>query len=549
MAVGTAPSGSRSAEAGATGGLGLVAARPRRWPRRLLVLVNVVVLVMLALGASAYGYVQWRFGQVRRVSVSGLTPAGKGSQSPASAGTPMTLLVVGSDTRDLGKGASALFGTPEEVTGARSDTIMLVRVVPKTSSVALLSVPRDLLVNVPGLGTTRVNAAFGGGPNLLVSTVQQDLGIQVNHFVVVNFLTFTQIADAVGGVYQYFPAPARDLYSNLVVPKAGCVLLKGFQALAFVRSREYQYYSDGSWQYQLVPESDLARIQRQQDFMKLALKKAEQVAPTNPVALNSVISGITGSLTVDSGFSTSAMINLALGLRHTNVAGIPNWTYPTVNSTSVPGALGPDPVLDQQVVGEFLGYGMPAVHTTATAAAKSGNSVAPSSIVVRVLNGSGVAGQAGHAANVLEGLGFKVSATGDAANYNYNSSVIEYGPGDVADAKALEARIPGGAVLDEVNALPLHQLVLITGQSYSLQSWQPGAPGPLTEVHGQGTPVLSVLASYIADAPTSSYANPGYTPAQQSGTGEVEPDSSSYYHDQYIPPGLEPGQVPPTCPD
>ena len=92
-----------------------------------------------------------------------------------------------------------------------------------------------------------------------------------------------------------------------------------------MRSREYQYYLDGSWQYQLVPESDLARIQRQQDFIKLAIKKAERVAPTNPMALNSVVGGITGSLTVDDEFSSFAHVEPGPGgpprqrRRHTGV--------------------------------------------------------------------------------------------------------------------------------------------------------------------------------------------------------------------------------------
>ena len=89
---------------------------------------------------------------------------------------------------------------------------------------------------IAGMGTTRINAAFNSGPDLLVKTVEQDLGIDVNHFVVVNFDTFTQIADSIGGVYQYFPAPARDLYSGLTVLHPGCVLLKGGAALSFVRS-------------------------------------------------------------------------------------------------------------------------------------------------------------------------------------------------------------------------------------------------------------------------------------------------------------------------
>jgi hypothetical protein len=183
-------------------------------------------------------------------------------------------------------------------------------------------------------------------------------------------------------VYQYFPTPARDLYSDLSVPRAGCVLLKGAQALAFVRSREYQYYLNGSWQYQLVPESDLARIQRQQDFIKLAIKKAERVAPTNPVALNSIIAGIAASLTVDESFSGSELLDLASVLRHANAAGIPEWTYPTVNSTDVPGALDPVPGQDQQMVQQFLSYGLPPATTPAgaaptTAAATTGAHLSP----------------------------------------------------------------------------------------------------------------------------------------------------------------------------
>ena len=334
--------------------------RPR-WPRLVLVLVNLIVLCLLALGATAYGYVDWRLGQVHRISVKGLIPAGGNSQSPpASAGAPFTILAVGSDTRALGKGSSASFGNSSEVTGQRSDTIMLLRVVPASSSIALLSIPRDLLVPVAGMGTTRINSTFDSGPNLLISTIKNDLGIDINHFMVVNFYSFTQISDALGGVYQYFPTPARDLYSDLGVGQAGCVLLKGSQALAFVRSREYQYYLNGSWQYQVAPESDLARIQRQQAFVKLAIKKAEAVGPTDPIALNTVIGGVIRSLSVDTGFSNSLILSMAKVLRHANAAGIPDWTYPTVNSYDVPGALAPAPAEDQAMLKQFLGYGMPA---------------------------------------------------------------------------------------------------------------------------------------------------------------------------------------------
>ena len=439
----------------------------RRWPRRTLIIANLVVLALIALGASAYGYVQWRLGQVHRIAVAGLKPAGQDAQSPpSSAGPPLTILAVGSDTRALGKGSSAIFGAAGSVTGQRSDSIMLLRVVPATSSIALLSIPRDLLVPVAGMGVTRINATFGSGANLLISTIENDLGIDINHFVVLNFYTFTQIADALGGVYQYFPTPARDLFSDLSVPHAGCVLLKGSQALAFVRSREYQYYANGSWQYQLVPESDLARIQRQQDFVKLAVKKAEQVAPTNPLALNGVVAGITGSLTVDSTFTDSLMLSLAKVFRHANAAGIPDWTYPTVNSVEVAGALDPVPSEDQAMVQQFLHYGLPATQSPAsTSPATTASSSAAAT-----------------------------SATASSA------------------ASGSSPAVPGGTAPAAVSlALKLISVSSPTG------------------LEASGTSGTSSLTT---------------TPADQ-----VQLDSSSYYEGAYVPPGLQPGQVPPKCPD
>ncbi len=434
----------------------------RRWPRRVLIIANLVVVALIALGASAYGYVEWRLGAVHRIAVAGLKSPGQDAQSePASGGPPLTVLAVGSDTRNLGKGSSDIFGGAGAVTGQRSDSIMLLRVVPATSSIALLSIPRDLLVPVAGMGVTRINATFDSGPNLLISTIESDLGIDINHFMVVNFYTFTQIADALGGVYQYFPAPARDLFSDLSVPKAGCVLLKGSQALAFVRSREYQYYANGSWQYQFVPESDLARIQRQQDFVKLAIKKAEQVGPTNPLTLNSVIGGITGSLTVDTTFTDSLMLSLAKVLRHANAAGIPDWTYPTANSVSVAGALDPVPSEDEAMVQQFLHYGLPAAQSPAsnTPATTSSNSAPASS-----------------------------SPTG---------------PSTISSSGGVSGGTAGAVSL---------ALKLISASSAA--GLEASGASPLTT-----------------------------TPADQ-----VQVDSSSYYDGAYVPPGLQPGQVPQKCP-
>ena len=253
----------------------------RRWPRRILILANVMVALILVGAASAFGYVQWRLGQIKKVVVPGLVVPGKSPQSHSDGSPipPFTMLIIGSDTRNLTGPGNAQFGSEAETGSQRSDSILLIRVVPKTRSLALFSIPRDTLVPIPGYGTTRVNAAFNSGnPGLLVKVLQQDFNIEVNHVAEFNFDTFEAIANAIGGIYQWFPTPARDAFSLLNVGP-GCQLLTGAPALAFARSREYEYFLNGSWHYQVSPESDLARIQRQQAFVKAAVSEGGEGGP------------------------------------------------------------------------------------------------------------------------------------------------------------------------------------------------------------------------------------------------------------------------------
>ena len=297
----------------------------------MLIGVNVLTALAIIGAGTAYGYVQWRLGQIKRIPVVDLRPVGHSSQSPKTptvSTPPFTLLVIGSDSRAISGGAA--FGGTADVQGQRSDSIILVRVAPQTRSLALLSIPRDTLVPIPGYGTTRINTAFNSGtPSLLVTVLDQDFGIQVNHVAVFNFDTFQALADAVGGVQQYFPAPAKDINAALNIPTAGCTNLTGAQALAFVRSREYEYYLNGQWNYQLYPESDLARIQRQQAFFKSLAKKAKKVAPTNLITLNNVIGAVTKNLTVDNGFSNSLILSLAKDYRSANLSTIPSIPIPS----------------------------------------------------------------------------------------------------------------------------------------------------------------------------------------------------------------------------
>ena len=436
---------------------GLQVPRRHHWPRRFLVIVNVVVAFILVCGVAAFAYVEVRLGQVNRISLPGLTAA-------RSSG-PFTVLIVGSDTRELGGSGNQQFGSQSETPGQRSDTIMLARVVPATSRMTLLSIPRDLWVDIPGMGYSKINSAFNTGPALLIRTIEKDLGIPINHFVEINFDSFRQITDAVGGVKFYFPTPARDAYSLLDVPKAGCVNLTGNQALGFVRSRHYQYFEDGQWQTQGL--SDLARIQRQQAFVKKMIKKAETKF-TNPFALNGVVGALAKNLTVDKRFSTSLMIGLAEDFRRADVAGIPTETLPVQNYfVDYQDALSLQQPQAQQMITAFNHLGD---KTSSKSGSGSGSkAVPPSKVAVEVANGSGVTGQAAQAGADVRKLGYKVTVTSTSPGYGFTGNEIEYAPDSLAAAQHLEAKLAGGATLVESGSLSPtpYNLELITGADWA----------------------------------------------------------------------------------
>ncbi len=472
-----------------------------------------LVAVCLIGAASAYGYVEWRLNQIHRESLSHLAGA-------AGSGKPFTLLIVGSDSRSaLGNSAdNKQFGGAAATPGQRSDTIIVARVAPAAHQIEMMSIPRDLWVDIPGMGMNRINSAFDSGPDLLIQTIEQDLGIPVNHFVEVNFDSFRAITDAVGGVSFYFPTPARDPYSLLNVARPGCVLLTGDQALGFVRSRHYQYYLDGYWHIQ--GESDLARVQRQQAFIKKMIKKAEGEY-TNPVALNDVIAGITKNLTVDSRFSNSLMLSLAKDFRSLNASSIPSLTLPNYPFTTAGGAdvLGLQQPQAGQTVAAFNSFGSapaPAPSTTAPAR-KPAVTVPPSSVSVEVANGTGVNGQAGRLTDFLTKAGYRATTDTAYTGSGYSATRILYAPDALNAARQLAAQIPGGGTLVESQALTptAYNVEVVTGSSYTTASGSgPAVPSASTSAGSSTTTVTTV---------------PGTDPTR------------------YTLPGTPAGQKPPSC--
>jgi LCP family protein required for cell wall assembly len=170
-------------------------------------------------------------------------------------GEPTTVLLVGTD------------GAPEvdggSVSGQRADTMMVVRLDPGTGQVRVLSVPRDLWVDLDGT-PGRINGALEvGGPDLAIRTVEQTLGVDIDHYVQIDFAGFVELVDLVGGVRVAVDAPMRDEPTGLSITAPGCVTLDGQDALAFVRSRRVEVL-DAAGNWIIDPTGDMGRVVRQQ---------------------------------------------------------------------------------------------------------------------------------------------------------------------------------------------------------------------------------------------------------------------------------------------
>jgi LCP family protein required for cell wall assembly len=212
-------------------------------------------------------------------------------------------LLVGSDSREeLTPEEQAELGTGSTA-GRRTDTIMLLHV-PTDGRPALISVPRDSVVEIPGHGEERINAAyaFGGAP-LLVQTLENATGVAIDDYVEIGFGGFASVVDALGGVEICLDEPVQDDKAHIDLP-AGCQVLDGVNALGYARARDFD------------PTADLGRVQRQRELIGSIAGTA--VSPStllNPVALTRTALAGGDALTIDEQTGPIDLGRFALGMR------------------------------------------------------------------------------------------------------------------------------------------------------------------------------------------------------------------------------------------
>ncbi len=223
--------------------------RTRRGSLWRFFLAAVLIIFSTAAATAVAGLLQIRQLTVDLSATAALPHANVTLPPP---GAPQTILVIGSDHR-AGTSFSA----------SNTDTMLLVRLDDNSQTINVMSIPRDLRVQIPGVGTAKLNSAYAiGGPNLLIKTIQQNVfpNLHVNHIVDVNFGSFQALVNAIGCVYaevdhRYYNNTLYTGYSSIDI-QPGYQKLCGADALAFVRFRH--------------TDSDLVRNARQQDFIRWA---------------------------------------------------------------------------------------------------------------------------------------------------------------------------------------------------------------------------------------------------------------------------------------
>ena len=315
-----------------------VRSAPRRFVGRALVAGVLTVAVALGLVIVANRAVDDRISRIKRVTL----PAGTLDSSPLH--TPMTILVVGSDSRafvSTPEEAKA-FGSPQATTGQRADTMMLVRMTEHETIVR--SIPRDLVVPDGNGGTAQLNSFFDRGPAPLIDAIQANLGVAVDHYVQVDFQSFIKVVDAVGGVSVAVPRRVRDAFSGLALDATGCTTLDGNQALAMVRSRHLEQWDGNRW-IDKSGRSDLDRIDRQHRFLSALAAHARKVVGDDPAKAVELSDRVVSSLTVDSRMSKDLILSFVGrfvrdgtdGLSFATVSVMPSPTNPNRLVLSDPG--------------------------------------------------------------------------------------------------------------------------------------------------------------------------------------------------------------------
>lgn len=396
-----------------------------------------MLLIILIVGAAGFVYARFLEERIHVGSLlNGSDSAYKHITPRAQDSDPITFLLLGSDKR---------WSIKEDP--GRSDTIMVLRINPQKKIAYLISFPRDSRVDIPGHGKKKINAAYQyGGPDLMIQTIHQLTGLEINHFAVVDFDGFKEIVNALGGIDINVEKDIKDHFQgrDIFIP-AGRQHLEGQTALDYVRVRHV--------------DDDFGRMGRQQQFLKGIMDKVLSLGGV--LRIPQLANIASNNITTDNGLSLGEMASYANMVRSVGRSNLHMLTLPGTCEMIGDGSY---VVLDQGKMAWILDRINNDLPPELTAEEKQ-----IQNITVDVQNGTGTSGMAKKMADKLSANGFKVGQVGNAENFNYyNTRIIA--PGEMVDlAKTVQTQLGFGRVVmqtaTEGSFVP--NITVIVGRDFS----------------------------------------------------------------------------------
>ncbi|HEY7282162.1 MAG TPA: LCP family protein, partial [Actinomycetota bacterium] len=397
---------------------------PRR--RRLPVAVFLVLTMLASLaiaGGSVYGISLYHEADHALDTVP--TPMGTDRVSrqdvrsyvPKCGRNICNYLILGSDSRKgLSKAEQEQYGSNKTVPGRRSDTIMLLHIDPSKDHATVVSFPRDLWVNIPGVGMGKITSAYEEGEYRVANVVHQLTGLPINGFLTVNLAGFENVVRALGGVNICVDRPMVDPLAGLNIP-AGCQHLSAEMALSFVRARHV--CGDA------IP--DFSRISRQQQFLRAVL--ADVFSTGALLHAGSIIHEVLPNLRVSPNIHTAELFYLVNKLRGLTTGAVDFRTVPGNPYATVETSAGTVDVvqLEPQAKELFrrLRQGLPLGNLGLT---NTGTPPSTAVIGVRVVD-AGSNGVADQVKQIIDKAGFNDASQVTTSNpYGVANSAIVFAP-------------------------------------------------------------------------------------------------------------------------
>ncbi len=469
--------------------MGLSRSVVQAFSRRYLIALGVAVAVMVGSVVAVNYVIDTKLNNVKRVTVKTAPAPSQGAN----------YLLLGSDTRAFvkNKQQQQAFGNVDTV---NSDTMMVIHVEPGAKKTLIVSFPRDLWVNIPGMGMNKINAAFGVGPDKAIQTLKSDFNIDINHFISVDFQSFQAVVNAIGSVPVYFPYPARDQKSGLSVV-GGC--------------RALEFYSSVQKQWLLAdPTADIGRINRQQQFIRELAGIAVQRSLEDPLTANTIVDRVLKYLVLDQNLSKDDIFTLVDAFRtvnpndtsHLEFQTLPWAVDATQNESRAPAGVSvlyvkdPD---DQGLLARLRDF------TGKTSNAAPASTVTPQSVKVKFLDGGGstVAASAALIDLVRRG-GFQSGGTGT-VSAPVTQTEVHYRPGAFTQGTVVLQYLQPAARLVADSSLKGADVSVVLGRDFKA----------IVLPNGQG----GVSTGASAGAPVAGAPSSGDTTAQTSNGSSLDP--------------------------